>query len=356
MCIWNKSVIRQLVLLFTMAAIILTPPQILAKELLTGRTLEVMVGFSNTGGGARFWRVFSQRLRKALPETVVRARFNDIGSGVVGTSKLFKLPPGSLAVGFVRPPEIAFAQIHQRDGVDFDFSEVSWIVGVENDSFIMAARRNLPTDPQTLRDLDTQLIIPVSDILATHSTVSFLLNAVTGIPAKIVVGFKKSARKKALLAQDADMYTIAADDALKPLLLSGDIKSLYTIAGKNYPHEVNQMRTLESFLVPDAPSFVVDYIKSARAMGRAFFAPPAVDSKDVEALRTVFAEILTDPEFIKAAASQRVPVSAVDPKTVREQINYLLVTDTRAKAALDLAYDCGRKMSQGLARNCEFMK
>src|SRR5262245_20049112 len=59
---------------------------------LDGRTLDVLVGFSNTGGGANFWRVFSEALKRHLPGTTVRARFDDTLSGAQVTTELFALP------------------------------------------------------------------------------------------------------------------------------------------------------------------------------------------------------------------------------------------------------------------------
>lgn len=324
------------------------------EKQLAGRTLSVMVGFSNTGGGARFWNVFSEALRDKLPDTIIRARFNDAGSGVDGTSDLFRLPEGSLAIGFVRPPEIAFAQLNARADADFDFRSAQWIAGVEQDSFIMAARRGLPKDPDALRKLQPQTILPVSDVLATHATVGILLNAVTGVNSKVVVGFRKSDRKRAILAGDVDLYTIAADASLAPLLESGDIEALYTITGKAFPHEMGETQPLENFLIPGAPTGVVEFIKSARGMGRAFFAPPSVSSEDVAALRRVFAEILRDPDFISHAASKGVPASAVPGETVGEQLNALLTSDAAFKAQIDAAYSCGMAMSRGEIPHCEF--
>jgi len=321
---------------------------------LAGRTLEVMVGFSNTGDGARFWKLFSKVLRSHLPDTAIRARFNDTDSGVQGTSELFHLPAGSLAVGFVRPPEIAFAQLNKRDGVDFDLRQARWISAVEQESFIMVARRDLPTDPQALRDATARPILPVSDILATHATVGVLLNAVTGIRARIVVGFGNSARLKGVLAGDLDFYTAAADTELQPLLASQDVQSLYTIVGSEFPPEVDRSRTLETFLVPGAPASVVDFIKAARGMGRAFFAPPGVSQQDVDALRAVFHAVLTSPDFINAAASQGIPIAAVDWSEVDDGMARLMPDDPAVQKQLDHAYRCGLAMSDGSIVHCDF--
>lgn len=313
-----------------------------------------MVGFSNTGDGARFWKLFSKALRTQLPDTVIRARFNDTNSGVQGTSEFFHLPSGSLAVGFIRPPEIAFAQLNKRDGVDFDLRQARWIAAVEQESFIMVARRGLPTDPQTLREAVDQPILPVSDILATHATVGVLLNAVTGIRARIVVGFGNSARLKGVLAGDLDFYTAAADAELQPLLKSHDVQSLYTIVGSEFPAEVDRSRTLETFLVPGAPTAVVDFIKAARGMGRAFFAPPGVSQQDVDSLREVFHAALTSPDFTKEAASQGIPIAAIQWNEIEDGITRLMPDDPAVQTLLDHAYKCGLAMSDGSLVRCDF--
>ena len=325
-----------------------------AEDRLAGRTLEVMVGFSNTGGGARFWQLFSTALREALPNTVVRARFNDVAGGAIGTEELFRLGDGALAVGFVRPPDIIFAQQSSGQEASFDFSKASWIAGVERESFVMAARSGLPTDPDSLRNAEKQLVSPVSDMLATHATVAVLLNAVTGIDSRIVVGFNNSARLKSIIAGDTDMYTAATDAELQPLLESGDVVALYTIVGDTFPDEVARERTLESFLVPGAPQTVVDYIKAARGMGRGFFAPPAVNAEDVAALRTVFRQILEDPRFIAEAGENGTPLAYVGHEEYAAGIDQLVMSDPAARAQLKDAYDCGLAMSAGTAEACQF--
>lgn len=350
--------IRSLTLAIALTAFVAFPlPPALAGDggaQFSGRTLEVMVGFSNTGDGARFWKLFSKVLRAHLPNTAIRARFNDTDSGVQGTSELFHLPAGSLAVGFVRPPEIAFAQLNKRDGVDFDLRQARWISAVEQESFFMVARRDLPTDPQTLRQATDRPILPVSDILATHATVGVLLNAVTGIRARIVVGFGNSARLKGVLAGDLDFYTAAADAELQPLLKSHDLQSLYTIVGSEFPAEVDRSRTLETFLVPGAPAAVVDFIKSARGMGRAFFAPPGVSQQDVDSLREVFHAVLKSPDFINEAASQSIPIAAIPWNEVEDGMERLMPDDPAVQTQLDHAYKCGLAMSDGSLVRCDF--
>lgn len=324
-----------------------------AASRLEGRTLDVLVGFSNTGGGANFWRVFSEALKRHLPGTAVRARFDDTLSGAQVTTELFALPADSLTIAFVRPPDVAFAQIQKREGTSYDLRQAQWIAGVEQETFIMVARRGLPVDPAALRTGVKQPILPVSDMLTTQATAGILLNAVTGIPAKIVVGFKNSERLKAVLAGDADFYTAAADVELAPLLKSGDVQSLYSIVGEDVLPEVDTSRTLEAFLVPNAPKAVVDFIKAARGMGRAFLAGPSLSTEDVATLREAFAATLSDPDFIAQAKAMAVPVTAVPAARVAEDIR-LLLPDPALKAEIDQAYACGLAMSEARQKACTF--
>jgi hypothetical protein len=64
------------------------------REQLSGRTLDVMVGFSNSGGGARFWSLFSSHMRKHLPDTIIRAEFRDGPLAVAGIEDLYQTEAG----------------------------------------------------------------------------------------------------------------------------------------------------------------------------------------------------------------------------------------------------------------------
>lgn len=348
----QTSVLR-LILAIAFSILTLSGPHAAPKDALAGRTLSVMVGFSNSGTGARTWQVLSGHLRKHLPDTVIRAKFSDAASGIVGASDLFKLPDGSLSIGFVRPPELAFAQIEKRDGADFDLRNARWIASLENLNYVMAARKDLPLDAEVLRSMDKQLILPVSDLLSTNSKVAILLNAITGIPAKIVVGFKSSARRKAIAAGDADIVTNAADSNLLPLLKSGDVQSLYTIVGNNFPSEVDSSRTLEKYLVPNVPKSVVDFVKSTRGIGRAFFVPPGVSDQDYDSLVSVFYDVLNDPEFIRDATEKKIDFTYTSADTTAEQVSHLFPSEQDAQALLK-AYQCGLDMSEGKIAKCDF--
>lgn len=325
-----------------------------ARARLAGRTLDVVVAFSNSGSGARFWALFADALRKQIPETTIRARFNDAGSGSSAANELFALPEGSLAVGFVRPPELAFAQTQGREDVKFDLGAASWIISVDRDSHFVSARKGLPLDINVLRQPDQHPIVPVNGIQDTQTIMSFILNAVTGVRGKIVVGFNSSDRLRAIVAGDADYYTNSIDDEINGLLDSGDIVSLYTLAGDDFPPSVDRTRTLASVALPEAPQSVLDYVVAARALGRSFYAPPGVAAADVEALRTVFEEAMHDPDLIAGAKAQNVPLAIVTGSDVQAQMDILLLRDPAQKAAVQHAFECGRAMSEGTLDHCDF--
>jgi tripartite-type tricarboxylate transporter receptor subunit TctC len=321
-------------------------------EVLKGRTLDVLVAFSNTGGGARFWGLFSDALRRQLPGTVIRTRFNDAGSGTSAANELFALPQGSLAVGFVRATELAFAQAEGQDGVRYDISQAKWIQAVERTSHFMAGRRDLPLDIAVLRKM--KLIIPADEIGDTQTIVATMLNALTGIHGRIVVGFGGSERVRALVVGDADLYTEAADE-VNDLLDAGELVSVYVIGGGTaFSPKVDQSRTLQTVLMPGAPADVVDYVVAARTLGRAFFAPPSVSDADVAALRLAFEAASKDPALIAAAAKSRTPLAHVPHDEVEQKLKLILLSDPKLKAAVQHVYQCGKQMSDGTLDHCDF--
>jgi tripartite-type tricarboxylate transporter receptor subunit TctC len=318
-----------------------------------GRTLDVVVAFSNTGGGSRFWAIFADALRRQLPETVIHARFNDAGSGVSAANELFALPAGSLAVGFVRPTEIAFAQAQGTEDVHYDLGKAKWIQAVERESHFMAGRRGLPLDIATLRKL--KLVIPADDIGDTQTIAATMLDALTGIHGRIVVGFGNAERLRALVVGDADLYTQTDDKEADPLLVSGDLVSVYVIGGGHeFSSKVDQSVTLQSVLMPGAPQDVVDYVVAARTLGRAFFAPPGVSDADVDALRQAFGAVARDPDFIAAANKASVPIAYVPHAEVEQNMQLILLTDPKLKSAVQHIYECGKQMSDGTLDQCDF--
>lgn len=337
------------------AALISFPAQAQTPaEIFKGRTLDVVVAFSNQGGGSRFWGIFSNALRRQLPDTVIRTRFNDAGSGTSAANELFALPPGSLAVGFVRATELAFAQAQGDDDVHYDISQAKWIQAVERTSHFMAGRRDLPLGIEALRKM--KLIIPADEISDTQAISATMLNALTGTHGRIVVGFGGSERVRALVVGDADMYTEAADE-VNDLLDTGELVSVYVIGGgHNFSAKVDQSRTLQSALMPGAPPDVVDYVVAARTLGRSFFAPPGVSDADVASLRLAFEAASKDPELAIAAAKSKVPLDYVPHDEVEQKLKLVLLTDPALKAAVQHAYECGKQMSEGTLDQCDFGK
>lgn len=325
-----------------------------ARAQLAGRTLDVVVAFSNSGGGARFWNIFSDALRRQLPDTIVRARFNDAGSGTSAANELFALPEGSLAVGFARPAELAFAQAQDRDDVNYDMNLAHWVMGVERESAFMATRRDLSLDMNVLRQPEQRLVIPVNAITDTQSIVAAMLNAITGLRGRLVVGFNNSDRLRALLAGDGDLYTQSNDKEVNALLESGDLKSLYVIWGKEFPANVDLSVTLESVAVPGVSKDLIEYVVAARALGRAFYAPPGVSDADLAALRVAFTEAVHDAAFVSEAGKQNVPLADVPASEVEGKMDLLLLKDPALKAEVDKAYACGIAMSDGTLDSCDF--
>lgn len=324
-----------------------------AQSVLDDRTIEVQIGFSNSGGGARFWNAFFPHLRDQLSNTRIRPVFNDAANGARAVSAVLNDDTDAIKVGFVRAPEIALAEFFEKPEIDFQFADANWLLGVEQEGFVMAARSGLPTDPDVLRTSGDKLFVPVSDIEATHATAAILLNAITGIPAEIVVGFKRSARQRALIAGEVAFYTIAMDDELKGLIDEGLIQELYTIV-PDATGAFKPAANLEDYVFGSPPEVVIDYMKASRAMGRGFFTESGLSDEELEALRVAFASALKSDGFAKDAKEQGVPFSFVDADAFGAQARALSTFSDDERAQIEAAYQCGLEMSEGTKENCGY--
>jgi len=325
-----------------------------SAEVLSGRTLNVMVGFSNTGSGAKVWKLLSKTLRQKLPNTVIRTRFSDGAAGISQTNTMFKDADDALHIAFVRPPELAFAQMSKQNGTVFDLRKANWLIGLEEPSVVMAARRGLNIDLKNLRTSQKLFLMPVNDKLSVTGRVSVLLGAATGIPSKIVVGFGRSDRRKSLLAGDVDMAPLGLDHKSLPLLKSGDIQIVYKLSGTDLPSEFAQIPNVDQFWQADVPKSLVNQIVSARGMGRAFFTPPNTNERDVKALRAVLAETLSDQNLQTESKKRRIIINPVDYATVTKDVESLFPKSEADGIALQNAYECGLQMSLGKTKKCAF--
>jgi tripartite-type tricarboxylate transporter receptor subunit TctC len=320
---------------------------------LSGRTLTIIGGFQNTSTGAKVWSVLSPHLSARLPRTQIRFRFNDAGGGIGAINELFAEDGKSLTIGLSVIPEMVFAQAHGTEGVAYDLSKAQWLVGLRRSAHLMAVRKGLTLDIDELRG--RRLLSADDSVTGSGAILKLMLNAVTGLHVQIVVGFKSSESFRALVVGDVDIDRLQLTPERVALLEAGEIVSLYVISNSDeFPPQVDRSRTLASVTLPGTPQLVLDYITSMLDLGRAFLAGPNQDPEDVAALRVVLGEMMSDPVVLADLAAQVATIQMVPHETIEKALPTLLLTDPKAKAAVELAHDCGLAMGRGTLERCDF--
>ena len=322
---------------------------------LAGRTLNIIAGFQNTGTGAKVWSVLSPHLSARLPQTQIRLRYNDAGGGIGAINELFAEDGKSLTIGLSVIPEMVFAQAHGAEGVAYDLSKAQWLVGLRRSGHLMAVRKGLTLDIDELRQPGRRLLSADDTVTGSGAILKLMLNAVTGLHVQIVVGFKSSDAFRALVVGDVDIDRLQLTPERAALLEAGEIVSLYVISNSDeFPPQVDRSRTLASVTLPGTPQLVLDYITSMLDLGRAFLAGPNQDPEDVAALRVVLGEMMSDPVVLADLAAQVATIQMVPHETIEKALPTLLLTDPKAKAAVELAHDCGLAMGRGTLERCDF--
>lgn len=326
-----------------------------ARARLAGRILNIVGTYENSSSGARYWSVVSPYVQALLPETQIRLRFNGAGGGISAVNELYAEDGKSLSIAISTIPELAFAQTQGAEGVAYDLTKAQWIVGLERPGNFVATRPGLSTDMAVLRQPETRLLSPVDSVTGNGAILMLILNAATGLHAKMVVGFSSAEAQRALVVGDVDLRRLMLTPETTALLETGDLQSLYTISDSdNFPPQVDRTRTLESMTLPGTPSQVIDYVKSMIELGRGVYAAPNQDPEDIAALQSVFAEVMQNPTVLAELATQFAVVRMVPPEEVKRRMDVMLLSAPGAKDAIDRAYSCGMAMGNGTLDACDW--
>ena len=139
------------------------------------------------------------------------------------------------------------------------------------------------------------------------------LNHMIGTKFKVVLGYKSSS-EQAIAVERGELQAIGSTSweliDNKRWLPTGQAKLLFTIGAERSPY-APELPTVVELVSGERDKNVMRLVASASDVGRAFFAPPGVPADRVEVLRSVFAGVLKDPDFVAEANKRAIDIEAL---------------------------------------------
>ena len=304
------------------------------EDFYRGKTITALVGVSAGGEYDLQLRLVAKHLGRFIPGHPAIIAQNMVGAtGLLMANHLYRVAPRDGSVIAVIQNGLPATQAVGAPGVQFDALKFNWIGAVSPVSEVMIASkasgvRNI--EDARAREVIAGAIGSAGVTLAMPS----MLNDVLGTRFRMVTGYTGSGNLDIAIERGEVFARANAWSSLRAShpdwIARGDITVLVHTGPR--PADLPEAPSLESLVAPGADRAVVDIVTAGDRLGRPFATTPDVPAARVAALRTAFAAMLGDAEFIRDAGARKIEVDPVDALALQRAVAAALGASDAAKA------------------------
>ena len=316
------SLVRRMLWMAILPAFVLGfSPQLRAQSIADfyrGKTLHVLIGYGEGGGYDIYGRLFAEFLSRHLPgnPTVIAQNMPGAGS-FKAVNYLYEVAPkDGTYFGSVAQTLAIDAVTDEKSATDP--TRLPYLGRLTTNIDVgVALKRTGITSFEDARK--REIITGTSGGGSTTVVYPLALNAYAGAKFKLVKGYKGT-NEIMLAAERGEVELVSAVGipgllAAHPEWIKGDgAVILYQNALKRHPL-LPQVPTLPELGLTEDGRAVLRAIAGTAEVGRSILTTPGVPPERLAALRTAFADVLKDPEFLAACAKRNV---TIEPATGEE--------------------------------------
>ncbi|HTI88071.1 MAG TPA: hypothetical protein VL966_15825 [Alphaproteobacteria bacterium] len=290
-----------------------------------GKNIDLYVGSDPGGEYDLLTRLGARHLGKHVPGTPNVVVHNMPGGGGIKMAiYLYNVPPKDGTTMGVILNNLPGLQATHDTNVPIDLTAMRWIGSISPAVETMTAFKTAGVS--TWEEVKTKEVIAGA---TGRSSITYLyptlMNAFLGTKFKIVAGYTSGNSINLAMEKgevQARNNTWSSWKATKPdWLKGGTIKVLVQEGPKAPDLDVPKLSDLAK---NDDDAQVIRLIVSGAYLGRPFATPPNVPDTRVAALRTAFAAMMKDPEFLDDAAKLKVDVAPVTGEELQTLVANLM--------------------------------
>ena len=262
-----------------------------------GKTVRILVGSPPGGGYDLVARMLAPHLGKRLGATVV-VENKPGASALLALSYMLVQPPDGLVMMMASAEAAIMSELLSREGVTWSVTKLNWIAKVASAPklWFVGASSRIASAADAIKA--EQMVWPATGPADNISDVAAVLSHVIGLKSKIVVGYKGAGDMSlAVVRGEADSGVLSIDTAIK-LVESGQIRPLAMLDARRWPGLPAVPTLDEAAPVDPAKAWMQTLRNEIGEVQRALVVAPNVAAARVAFLRTVVADVLTDPEVI----------------------------------------------------------
>jgi len=299
-----------LVRLALAAAICLLAPIAQAQmvaEFYKGRNVQLIIPNAPGGSFDLYGRLVATHLGAFIPghPSIVPQNMPGAG-GMQAANFIYGLAPKDGTALSILVPNVALAQVLDVQSITYDVRKLNWIGRAVATTSTMFTWQRSAT--KTLKDLKAR-----ETLLATTGSISQaeidcqMLNGVVGTRIKLIRGYKGSGDAALAVERGEAEGTLMPWEFIKAAHADWVEQGKINLVARFVHHPIREHPEVPSvFDLADTPEqrAVLNLFLGADEMGHPIALPPDVPRERVEAVRTAFAAMLQDPDFLADAARQ----------------------------------------------------
>ena len=306
-----------LLVLGTLLAAFTTAPAMAQADFYNGKTITYIVATSPGGGYDTYGRLVAKYMEKHLPGSTIIVK-NVPGAGhIVGANQLYAARPDGLTIGTFNTGLI-YAQILQREGVQYDLRKMSFIGKAAADPrmFMVGTKTDIENYGD-LKGLAEPIKVAVSGVGSGAYNDTKMLADVLGLRLELVPGFSGNEGEMSILRGEV-AGTLGSRSSLTPFVENGFGRFIFQVGGAG---DLPQAKDLTSDA--DGQS-IVALITSQAELARLTAAPPGVPAERMATLVAAYRAALTDPALLADAKRIDIPIEPLFGSDVQDRVGAAL--------------------------------
>lgn len=284
-------------------------------EFYKGKSINLVVGFTNGGGYDVYARLIAPYLSKHLPGNPTLVVQNMPGAGSLkATNYLYRVAPkdgtviGTIARGQAIEPLIGNA------AADFDATKFHWLGSGTDEISICAVY-----DHDKIRTWEDGLKIPFTvageGSGADADIYSKIVRSLFGVKLRLVSGYPGAAEMTlAIERREVDGrcgWSWSTVRSIKPQWITENRLRVLALMSLHHSDQLPGVPSIMDFAKTNRQRQILTVIFSRQTMGRPFLAPPELPADRAAALRQAFEDATKDPTFIAEARARQMDVDPV---------------------------------------------
>jgi tripartite-type tricarboxylate transporter receptor subunit TctC len=303
-------------------------------EFYAGKQINLIAGASAGGGYDTQSRLVARHMGKHIPgnPTIVVQNMPGAGS-LAATNYIYNVAPKDGSVIALVMRNMLLIKNWSPNTVRFEVGQLNWLGSVNSEVALVAAWHTAPH--KTAKDLFEKQLIVGGTTGVDPETTPRLFNALLGTKFKIVNGYPGTT--EIILAmergevQGIGDWSWSSIKTARPTWVQEKKITLLMQAALTKEPELPDIPTALDFVKNEADRKVMELYLTQKMVARPVIAPPGLPPERLAALRSAFAALAQDSEFLADARTARLEVAPISGEAVDKVI--ALITSASRETA-----------------------